>query len=268
VSIHVRPYRPSDLEAVERITCAAYGHPMSPGMEARLWIDAGNALLGERDGVAAGFVMASNYGGVAYVASMGVDPAHQRYGIARAMMARLVEDLERDGIAAMLLDATDDGAPLYESFGFADTDRTGVFERPAGPETVSGDFPIGAHELARALELDRAACGCDRSAVLRGFARERLAFLALRPDGYLMAREGSLGPFVAFGVQTARSLLEEALTARLSARRLFIPESNTAAAELAQAYGFSRSRSLRHMERGRSPFARERIFGQASLGHG
>ncbi len=264
----MRLYRPSDLEAVQRITTAAYGHPMSPGMEARLWIDAGNALVGERDGVAAGFVMASNYGGVAYVASMGVDPAHRRAGIARAMMERLVENLEREGVAAMLLDATDDGAPLYESFGFADTDRTCVFERLAGSETGGGASPIDPDELARALELDRAACGCDRSNVLRGFARERLAFLAVRGDGYIIAREGSLGPFVSFGVQSARSLLEEALTARPSARRLFIPESNAAAVNLAQGHGFSHTRALRHMVRGRSPFARERIFGQASLGHG
>jgi ribosomal protein S18 acetylase RimI-like enzyme len=237
-------------------------------MEMRLRIDAASAFVGESDGVAAGFVMASNYGGVAYVASMGVDPAHQRYGIARAMMVQLVENLERDGVAAMLLDATDEGAPLYESLGFIDTDRTIVFERPAELETPGIAAPIDARDLGRAIELDRAACGCDRSALLRGYALEPRAFLALGTDGYVIARVGALGPFVAFGIEAARSLLDEALRARPSARRLYIPESNAAAVTLAKAHGFSRTRSLRHMERGDSPFVRERIFGQASLGHG
>jgi ribosomal protein S18 acetylase RimI-like enzyme len=268
VAIFVRRYRPSDLAAVDRITTAAYGHPMNPGMESRLAAGARNAFVAEHDGTAAGFVMATDYGGVAYVASMGVDPAYQRLGIARAMMTRLVEQLERAGVTGMLLDATGSGAPLYESFGFAGTDRTLVYERQPRSAAPVAPPPISAEDLTRAETIDREICGCDRGAVLRAFADEPGAFLILHEHGYAIAREHTLGPWVARSPDAARALLHEALGAGPALRRIFIPECNRAALQLAESSGFVRARSLRHMERGPSPFQRTLIFGQASLGHG
>jgi GNAT superfamily N-acetyltransferase len=265
--MNVRSYCEDDVVGVERILLAAYGNAMSPGMRSRLEVGANHAFVAEHDGRLAGFVMASDYGGVAYVASMGVDPAHQRQGAGRALMARLVDDLERAGIEAMLLDATDAGAPLYESFGFVDTDRTGVFERPASGSTTSAGR-IDRADLERAVSLDRTLCACDRSSLLRTFAQEPFAFLAVRNRGYIMARAEAFGPFVADRTDAARALLSEAIAARPNARRLFIPWSNRAAVALAADNGFVETRSLRHMERGRSPLRRERVFGQASLGHG
>lgn len=268
--IDVRPYRADDLPAVERIMLAAYEHPSSPGMRSRLEIGADHAFVAESDGVTAGFVMASDYGGVAYVASMGVDPEHQRKGAGRRLMARLVDDLERAGVAALLLDATDAGAPLYESFGFVDTDRTLVFERSVTNRLAGGDpfDPIDNAAIERAVALDRTLCACDRSAIVRGFAREPAAYLAVHDGGYILARADAFGPFVAERAGDARSLLLEALAARPATSRLFVPESNRAGVTLASESGFVRTRSLRHMERGRSPIVRERVFGQASLGHG
>jgi len=267
MAIEVRPYEPSDLSAVERILLAAYEYAMSPGMRSRLAIDARYAFVAERDGDAAGFVMASDYGGVAFIASMGVDPRHQHCGAGRALMTRLVDDLERGGVTAMLLDATAAGAPLYETFGFVDTDRVCVFDREA-TRVAPGEADVDAMELERAVEIDRALCRCDRSTIVRGFAREPGAFLAVRSAGYILAREDAIGPFVATGIEEAQPLLAAALEARPSARKLFVPESNAAALQLARDAGFVQARSLRHMERGKSPFPREVVFGQASLGHG
>jgi len=269
--VTVRPYRPSDLAAVERILHAAYGHRLSPGMHARIAIGAEHALLGEHDGVPAGFVMATTYGNVAYIGSMGVDPAHQGHGVARAMMSRLVSALENEAVRGMLLDATGAGAPLYESFGFSDADRTVVFEREPAPERATDDAasePPREMDVARAIVVDRTLCRCDRANVLRGFAREPDASVLVAQDGYLIGRGPNIGPFVAASAKTARALFNEAETTRGGARRMFVPESNAAACALATEAGFVTTRALRHMQRGPSPIDRARIFGQASLGHG
>ena len=272
----VRTFRTGDIEAVERITAAAYGRPTSPRMRERAAIGGALLLVAEHAGAVAGVVGASDYGTAAYVASMAVDPALRRRGIARALMAAIVAALDARGIRAIVLDATDAGAPLYESFGFVDVDRTSIFERAAsesqdasGVATRRGaPTSIGEADFERACELDRQIAGCDRRAVLRDLRLVPDAALVTAPDGYLLVRGDTLGPWLALGDDVAAELLARALHVRPNVTRAFVPDTNAAAAKLLAPHGFARMRTLRHMARGTSPFRRTAIYGQASLGHG
>ncbi|MDP9101152.1 MAG: GNAT family N-acetyltransferase [Actinomycetota bacterium] len=53
-----------------------------------------------------------------HIASMSTEPAHQRKGHARAVFAALMGWFAERDIPRVDLRATDDGRPLYESFGF------------------------------------------------------------------------------------------------------------------------------------------------------
>jgi GNAT superfamily N-acetyltransferase len=54
----------------------------------------------------------------AYISSMSTEPEWRRQGFARQILDRLVAVCEQRGVHAVELRATDDGRPLYESFGF------------------------------------------------------------------------------------------------------------------------------------------------------
>jgi hypothetical protein len=59
------------------------------------------------------------------------------------------------------------------------------------------------------------------------------------------------------------------LALRPHVERAWVPLANPAGATLFEAHGFACARTLAHMARGApSPFRRDRIFSQASLGHG
>lgn len=47
-----------------------------------------------------------------------VDPAHRRQGVARRLMDTLIQWAPGAGIVRLVLHASDDGRPLYESLGF------------------------------------------------------------------------------------------------------------------------------------------------------
>jgi predicted N-acetyltransferase YhbS len=266
--VKIRELCEADIPAVERILEIAFGRPMGP-LAMRIRLAPVDWLAAEVDGAPAGVVSARRYGGLAYIGMMAVDPERQRRGIGRALMQAIVARLQRAGISTFLLDATDQGAPLYEKFGFRTYDWTHYYERPA--ELRSGlRIPpaVSTHDLREAIALDREFYGCDRSEMLALLAREPGAMLTVAVDGYLMARETSIGPFVAESDETARDLFEAALARRRDLIRGWAPGLNPAARRLFEDAGFPLVRSVRHMARGVSPFRRERIFSQASHGHG
>ena len=52
------------------------------------------------------------------IASMSTDPAHRRNGYARQVFGALMEWFAEQGVPRVDLRATEDGQPLYTSFGF------------------------------------------------------------------------------------------------------------------------------------------------------
>jgi predicted N-acetyltransferase YhbS len=210
---------------------------------------------------------------------MAVDPACQRQGIGRAIIARILHWIDQRGLPA-LLDASRLGYPLYASLGFLPVDEAHVYlcaQPPLAVPPPSGVYPLQESDLAELHALDTAAFGGDRRAVLRILQRDFPQGGLLRRDesgrigGYLIAKGRRIGPWVAHTPQDAEALLLAALTLPLDGPLLTIlPGQNHIGPPLLERYGFRLVRSLRHMRRGvvQSPEKRQWIYGQTSFAIG
>lgn len=89
-----------------------------------------DAIFAEEDGKIVGTGIIFYYASVpscanptgknAYVTSLYVEPDFRGWGIARAIMERLIEKAESRGYKVIMLNASEMGKPLYEKMGFAE----------------------------------------------------------------------------------------------------------------------------------------------------
>ena len=174
----------------------------------------------------------------------------------------------------MKLDATPQGRPLYEKFGFKseyDIERwmlsRTVKERAAENGSVS---------IEEILTIDREIFGADRSGLLYSLAQEapHLALLDMQKGkntGYSFGRLGSradhMGPWVARDKYAAKRLLNLFLT-KSSREFIFIDclRQHPWAVPLVKACGFELSRPLTRMFRGTNKYPGQPELLCASLG--
>ena len=144
----IRPARPEDVAIVVRHRiemfrdmgvlpdhdCAALERGSRRFLQRAIPAGEYRGWLAERDGtvVAGGGVVlrpllprpGHNDGGVeAYVLNVYTDPAHRRRGLARALMAAILEWSRAERVARVTLHASDEGRPLYQSLGFTATNE-------------------------------------------------------------------------------------------------------------------------------------------------
>jgi len=268
MAIAARSFTTEDLDGLARIIAAAYGAPLSSATRAQLIAAPDDIILADFNGALAGVVLLANYGEIAYVGSMAVDPALRRRGIARALMHEMLARCERSGVTALSLDATESGAPLYREFGFVQTDVTQIFERP-GVGHVAADESRPAPDLIdAALAVERGLVGWRRDAVLKALLAIGGSKLVCEPDGFAFLRGTVIGPWVAGSETRAEEILVTCIAGCREPLRAFVPGCNVAAGEMLRRHGFHRTRLLRHMTRGEPAPHREFIYGQASLAHG
>lgn len=268
MAIAARSFTADDLDGLARIIAAAYGAPLSSATRAQLIAAPDDIIMADIDGTLAGVVLLANYGEIAYVGSMAVDPTLRRRGVARALMHELLARCERAGVTALALDATESGAPLYREFGFEQTDVTQIFER-TGMEFVTPDEGHPAPDsVDAALAVDRALVGWRRDDVLKALLGIGGAKLVSEPDGFAFLRGTVVGPWVAGSEASAEQILATCIAGRHEPLRAFVPGCNVAAGKILRRHGFHRTRLLRHMTRGEPTPRREFIYGQASLAHG
>ena len=135
-SITVRRMRETDVDAADRLLQAAFERPASFQAHIRLSLalEPDGVLVAQEDGRLVGTVGAVDYGRLAYIGLMAVDPSRQGHGIGRMLMGHLLHWLDERSCPMALLDATDQGARLYEKLGFVDDATAVVFERASGEE--------------------------------------------------------------------------------------------------------------------------------------
>ncbi len=277
----IRVASQADLAEADRILCAAFRRPASflPHLNLHHRIEPGMFFVAEENGRLAGTVGAIVYDAIAYVGLMGVDPTRQRQGIARRLLAHLLERLDERGCETVLLDATDYGAPLYEQFGFVDDGlaRLLVLEGPPPPPAASTTSISNEVELGELVALDAAAFGASREKLLRVLLEEYGDRLLAARDrrgqlrGYLLARDPTLGPWVALDTEAAEALLADGLQlSYLETPQVLVPRSNEQSRAMLHRLGFVEQRTLRHMRRGGQapPGRRAFLFGQSSFTHG
>ena len=232
-------------------------------------------FIAELEGLPVGMVVGNDYGPVAYVSQMAVDPAVQRRGIGSRLMDALTAWADARSFSAMELDATSAGAPLYRRYAFREVDRTDVYVQGpvAEPWTAARRYVAG--DRSAVLNVDRTAFGADRSEVIGALidADPAAVFVAGagQIDGYAVAqpRSGLLGPVIAASCPSAAQLITAARLPLTADHRVNVPASNRAIAAILTGLGYRFLRSLAHMVRGTRPACdAQRIFARINLGQG
>jgi predicted N-acetyltransferase YhbS len=282
MDVLVRALRLADVEAADRICQAAYRRSESREVELRRYLALPSScwLLALDRGEPTGMVGAVSYGPFAYLGSMGVHPQAQRRGVGRTLMARILEWADGLGIPSVLLDATEEGAPLYASCGFVEMDRALLFRSEGAPlgSTRSGNIrPLEMADLEAVAAFDARYFGARREAVLHRLLSEFPdRVFACYDDagqltGYVVAQARRLGPWVARGAEEGEALLQAALPLSFaSPPTAIVPEANAVGSALLARYGFRIVRACRHMWRGQLPAGRrrDRIYAQESFALG
>ncbi|MDZ3822670.1 MAG: ribosomal protein S18-alanine N-acetyltransferase [Pseudoxanthomonas sp.] len=117
----LRAMTSDDLEAVMAIELAAYAFPWTAGIFADCLRAGYRAWVVDRDGMVCGYGLLSAAAGEAHVLNVCVDPGQRRAGLARALMARLLDDARGLGAQRVFLEVrpSNTGAvALYEALGF------------------------------------------------------------------------------------------------------------------------------------------------------
>lgn len=281
-AIVIRAMTAADIPAADAIGMAAYGRESRRAELARLVrLQPDGWLLAEVDGTPVGMVGATDFGPFAYVGQMGVLPALQRRGIARALMERVLRWVDGRGCPVTLLDASDAGYPLYAGMGFAVDDGVAQLALVATPKldtAVTGRVEeMRQGDLAEVIAFDTPRFGADRGGVLAAYLADSAgrAFVARGERGevraFLFAQARMLGPWVAATLEDAEAVLAHTLALPFAGAPLVIaPEANGAALALLVRYGFAAQRALRHMRRGGAPLLERRthVYGQASFAIG
>jgi GNAT superfamily N-acetyltransferase len=243
----IRFLQASDIPSAMRLAEAA-GWNQTAGDWARLLeVQPDGCFALEQDGVIAATATAVIYGrDLGWVGMVLTLPPFRKRGFARLLMRGVMEFAAACGAARVGLDATEMGIALYREFGFEDQCPIERWERP--PAVADAAELLDPWEFD--AELDIAAFGCDRRAILEKLARAEAA--AVPGLGYAMGRTGSkaayLGPLVARSPETAERLLRW-FVARHPGERLYwdLLPGNGEAATMAQAYGFRPVRRLTRM---------------------
>lgn len=173
------------------------------------------------DGTLAASTLVLPYGGrFAWVSMVLVLPEQRRQGYASRLLRVAIEDLERRRLLP-ILDATPTGREVYQHEGFQDR---WAFSRLAAksispPATGNAVRALQDDDWRWILELDRAAFGASREALLRALARRlpEAALVSEEKKGFVLGRDGrearQVGPAVALDEHTAMVLLSHALRA-------------------------------------------------------
>jgi len=198
---------------------------------------------------------------LAWVGMVLVDPQNRRQGIATRLMETALDYL-RGKVATVKLDATAQGKPVYERFGF---EEESLVERWVGVTEASSIDRHGAtmnhDERRELLDLDRTAFDSDRSSLIQSLMDDATVAPVVKrsADGklsaYALARRGTkahyIGPVVATDPADVESLLDE-MSGQMGGGRVYIDfncECGTGTSVLS-ARGFVKERDLIRMSTG------------------
>jgi GNAT superfamily N-acetyltransferase len=187
---------------------------------------------------------------LAWVGMVLTKPEYRGRGFARALVTHALESADSKRIRTVKLDATEQGQRLYQSLGFK---AEGSVERWSRPGTSNLPVTGGEFHFDHLSDLDFAAFGADRSALLRKLAKRSQVYAGT--SAYLFARAGRitayLGPCVADDPASAQALIASTLQAHSSVVWSWdILVNNRNAVALASELGFTRQRVLTRMRRG------------------
>lgn len=281
--LRISPLEPGDFAGADALLMTAFQHSGGYNSELSRFhaLQPDGLLLATLDGRAAGTVSAIEYGACAWIGLLAVAPNLQGRGIGTLLMATLLDWLDGRACPLSLLDATAAGAPLYTRLGFEDHDQTVRYvkagDAPARGERAATIQSLALRDVDHVMSFDRTIFGADRGAALGSLVETyRGRTLVSRDaqghlDGYVLATERRIGPWLAADEQVAATLLSAALDLPFVEQPHVIgPAANPALTSLVARHGFTEQGRLRHMRRGSGPYPcrRASIYGQASYALG
>jgi GNAT superfamily N-acetyltransferase len=223
----------------------------------------GFAVTGSEGGIVATAVAFAYPSGFGWIGMVIVHGPYRRRGLSTRLMERTIVELRDRGLVPML-DATPAGQPVYERMGFRAVRALSRWRGEGGGAAAPVLPPV--EDVRDIAELDRAAFGADRSAVLADLLGRQGAGSWLDPagGGYLLSRPGRTatyaGPFVARETETALGLLDSALARISGPVAIDLPDEHSELAQLLTGRGFQRERPLTRMA-----LEHDTPFGEPSL---
>ncbi len=264
-----------DLTAALPLSVAAGWNQTA--LDWRVFLDHGRVFgcRDERHGLIATAACLPYDGSFGFVSMVLVDAAWRHRGHATSLMQACIGELERQGMPPVL-DATPEGAPVYEKLGFKPLFGLHRLEGEAraarvaeAVEAASGAVrPFRDADLEAATALDAAAFGAARGFLLADFLRrDRVKAIVLADgSGFALARPGfratQIGPVVARRESDAIRLLETLLASLEGRVFLDVPDRQAQIGAWAAARGFRRQRPFTRMAKVKVATAAAASFGE------
>lgn len=261
MGIAIRQLTEPDLDWAAAVLAATGLVARQPELRRYMAIEPAGYYAAEVDGRAGGIGGYVAYRQFAFVGNMAVAPELQGRGVGRAILARLLQDIDRRGIPTTLLEATPEGEPLYRKNGFVEEHWTLTYRRiGSGGDALGAALAapaLGPEDLDRVAAFDAPRFGASRRHVLARFLEDfpGRGLVAQRHGGdvagYLIAQRRAIGPWVAEDAAAAASLLAAALSLPFDGPpAAYAPQPNAAAAAVFERFGFRAQREALRMRRG------------------
>jgi len=274
--IEIRLLFESDIPAAMRLKESAGWNQTEDDWGRLISLEPTGCFAAIKNGELVGTTTTTTYKDVlGWVGMVLVDPQNQRQGIATRLM-EVALDYLRGKVATVKLDATAQGKPVYEKFGF---EVESMVERWSGnveSRSINRNDETANVDVRRELlTLDERAFNADRSTLIELLITDSLVSSVLtrskdgKLTGYALARRGTnanyIGPVVTTQPDQVERLLDQMLE-QLGAGRVYI-DFNTECGvnhSLLTDRGFVKERDLIRMSAGqRSPKTSSLIVGVA-----
>ena len=256
--VEIRLLFESDIPAAMRLKEAAGWNQSEADWRRLIKLEPNGCFAAIEDDQLVGTTTTTTYqDDLAWIGMVLVDPQDRRRGIATRLMETALTYLEGK-VAVIKLDATAEGRPVYEKFGFK---AESLVERWGGNvESQSIEREDAAVNLEELLALDRRAFSADRSRLITSLIDDsRISPVLVRNEsgsltGYALSRAGTkatyVGPVVTTDASQVENLLDWSLV-QLSGD-VYIDFSNECgvSSSVLAARGFVKERDLIRMSCG------------------
>jgi len=262
--VEIRLLSQSDIPAAMKLKEAAGWNQTENDWRCLLKLEPNGCFAAVVDEELVGTTTTTSYGDqLAWIGMVLVQPDKRRMGIATKLMMTALDYL-KPRVATVKLDATAQGKPVYEKFGFQ---VESLVERWSGtviPTTVASQragVGLDSDTHRALLEIDLRAFDADRASLVNDLVDRAFVSPALtRKDdgslsGYALVRKGSnaeyVGPVVSTDHEQVGTLLDGVFS-QLNGRRLYI-DFNTGCgidSSLLADRGFVKERDLIRMSMG------------------
>ena len=200
---------------------------------------------------------------LAWVGMVLTKESYRGRGFAKRLLSKVLNHADELGIETVKLDATDQGQPLYEKTGFRCEQPVERWSRRASPDAGVKAPRVDILLPEDCRIADQHAFGVSRTELLQRLGRRGIS--QVNGSSYIMTRPGRdsdyLGPSVCDVPEVARKLVEQALNSgkdRGWSWDLF--PRNSSAVAIARDLGFSPTRHLQRMVRGKGLQVQEALI--------